>query len=255
MRFGWLLAVLLCATVAVADPLDRAPALAYRVSEKIAHDPTLFTQGMAFYGERLLESGGGYRESRVLLRRLDSVRPDIEVRLPASWFGEGIAVLGERAVVLTWMERTAQELSLPGLQRTRTMKYAGEGWGLTTDGRDFIQSNGSQVLIWRDPIDFSERRRITVRAAGKPVPALNELEWADGWILANVWLTDVIAVIDPADGSVRGRLDLHGLLSRDEARRADVLNGIAWHASSRRVWVSGKNWPWMFALDVELPSH
>ena len=250
-----LLLGLLIAVAGHADPLDHVPALEYRVVDKRAHDPTLFTQGMAFLGDRLLESGGGYRASRVLLRPIDTPKPDIEVRLPASWFGEGIAILGNHAVVLTWMEGTAQELSLPALQRKRTFKYTGEGWGLTTDGQDYIQSNGSQVLVWRDPVDFSERRRVTVRADDKPLPKLNELEWVDGWILANVWRSDEIAVIDPQDGNVRAKLELHDLLSRKEAKRAEVLNGIAWHAASKRLWVSGKYWPWMFALELVLPSR
>jgi glutamine cyclotransferase len=256
MKHLWLLAWMLAlAACARADVLGRVPDLGYRITGKHAHDITLFTQGMAFWGEHLVESGGGYRQSRVLLRDLANPAPTLQVRLPAGWWGEGVAVLGDRAVVLTWREGVAQEFSLPALQRTRRFTYSGEGWGLATDGASLIQSDGSANIVWRSPRDFSEQHRLTVRAAGKPVERLNELEWVDGWLLANVWQTDAIVLIDPADGSVRGKLDLRGLLSSAEAARADVLNGIAWHAPTRTLWVSGKNWPWMFALEVQWPSR
>jgi glutamine cyclotransferase len=257
LRLLLLIAGLLQGALALAgdDLLERVPTLAYRVLDKQPHDPTLYAQGMAFHGDLLLESGGGYGASRVLLRGVGNPQPGMQVRLPASWWAEGVVVLGDRAVMLTWREGIAQEFTLPALQRTRRFRYAGEGWGLATDGSSLVQSDGSAVLVWRDPNDFGERRRLTVRAAGKRLERLNELEWVEGWILANVWYTDSVVLIDPANGEVRARLDLAGLLTPAEARKAEVLNGIAWHAPSRTLWVSGKNWPWMFGLDVTLPAR
>lgn len=257
MRSIALLAVLLaCAAPAAhaGDPLSAVPVVPHRVLERRPHDPTLYTQGMVFHGDQLLESGGGYGQSRLLLRSLERPEPVVQARLPMRWFGEGVAVIGGHAVVLSWQEGVAQEFSLPALQRTRQLRYRGEGWGLTSDGTQLIQSDGSAVLVWRDPVEFTEKRRLTVRAAGVPIERLNELEWVEGWILANVWYTDAVVLIDPRDGTVRGKLALEGLLSNQEAKRAETLNGIAWHAPSRTLWVSGKRWPWMFALKVDWPT-
>ncbi len=251
-----LLALLVCSSArasASEDPLAATPNLPFTIVAKRAHDPYLFTQGMAFHGDLLVESGGNYRESRVLVRDTDRPAPHVQQRMPALWFGEGLAVQGDRAVVLTWREHVAQVYSLPELRPITRFRYEGEGWGLAWDGTHFIQSDGSAHLTWRDPRDFSAQRSLTVRAGTEPVKMLNELEWVEGRLLANVWLTDTIVVTDPGNGQVLGKLDLSALLSPAEKRHADVCNGIAWQASQRLLWVSGKNWPWMFALRLELP--
>jgi len=236
------------------EPLAGIPALPFTIVAKRAHDRYLFTQGMAFHGDSLVESGGNYRESRVLVRGTDNPTPRVQQRMPEMWFAEGLAVHDERVTVLTWRENVAQVYSLPDLRPITRLHYEGEGWGLTWDGTQFIHSDGSERLLWRDARDFSVQRSLTVRAAGDPLPMLNELEWVEGRLFANVWLTDNVVVIDPADGKVIARLDLAALLNPAEKRRADVLNGIAWQASQRLLWVSGKNWPWMFALRLELPA-
>lgn len=252
-----LLVLLLLAAcpVVFADPLAAVPTVAHRVVERRAHDPTLFTQGMSFYGEQLLESGGNYRASRLLLRGLDAVPPVLQVALPRTWFAEGVAVLGERALLLTWQEGIAQEFTLPALQRTRQFRYRGDGWGLTTDGSRWIMSDGSNRLVWRGTADFREQRSVRVRAGGRPVERLNELEWVEGWILANILASDAVVAIDPADGRVAWKLELGGLLEESERARADVLNGLAWQPSRRLLWASGKEWPWMFALELKIPPR
>jgi glutamine cyclotransferase len=242
------------AQASAKDPLASVPALPYTLVAKRPHDRYLFTQGMAFHGESLVESGGNYRESRVLVRALEQPSPKVQQRMPALWFGEGLAVHDDRVTVLTWRENVAQVYSLPDLRPITRFRYEGEGWGLTWDGTQFIHSDGSERLLWRDARDFSVQRSLTVRAGGEPLRMLNELEWVEGRLFANVWLTDAIAVIDPADGKVIARIDLQALLGPAEKRRADVLNGIAWQASQRLLWVSGKNWPWMFALRIDLPA-
>jgi len=239
---------------AVPPELAGIPARPYELLERQAHDPSIFLQGLAFHGEQLLESGGGYRHSRLVLRELRDPVARNRLNLPRNWFAEGLAVLGDRAIVLTWQEGIAQEYRLPGLERGRRWRYAGEGWGLTSDGRALIQSDGSASLRWRDPETFEVQRRLTVTAAGHPLALLNELEWVEGLVLANIWLSDQVVAIDPADGQVRWRLDLSGLLSPGERRTADVTNGLAWQASTRTLWVSGKNWPWLFALRLGAPQ-
>jgi glutamine cyclotransferase len=250
-----LLASIVLAQVARADALASVPLLAHRVIDKRPHDAMLFTQGMVFHGDHLVESGGGYRESRLLVRTIGERSPAHAIALPRTWFAEGVAVMGERVVMLTWNEGIAQEYTLPTLQPLRQFKYNGEGWGLTSDGTSFIQSNGSATLTWRDARDFRSTRKVLVRAGGTPFARLNELEWVDGWLFANVWTTDTIVLIDPERGEVRARLELAGLLNEKERAAANVLNGIAWHAASRTLWISGKRWPWMFALQVELPPR
>lgn len=248
-----LLAALLAPLARAGDPLDAVPTLPFTVVSKRPHDPTLFTQGMAFHGDLLVESGGNYRASRLLTRSIDSRTPQLSRPLDPAWFAEGVAVLDGHAWLLTWREGIAQRYALPSLQPLERFRYRGEGWGLTTDGTALVQSDGSDTLVWRNPADFREMRRVQVRAGRDAVDRLNELEWVQGWVLANVWLTDRVAVIDPADGQVRGRLDLDGLLTPVERRRADVTNGLAWHAPTHTLWVSGKNWPWMFGLSLQLP--
>lgn len=254
MKPWLLLPILLALTAPAFAATPVAPAmLSFQVTAKRAHDRTLFTQGMVFHGETLLESGGNYGQSRLLARRIDSPTALHARRLPATWFAEGITVHGKRLVMLTWQEGIAQAFSLPSLEPGEQWRYRGEGWGLTSDGESLIQSNGSAVLSWRDPKDFSLRRELPVTAAGQPLPMLNELEWVEGWVLANVWQTDRVVAIDPATGVVHWQIDLGALLTKAEKAKVDATNGIAWHAPSRTLWVSGKFWPWLFGLRIEIP--
>ncbi len=234
--------------------LQSLPTLPHTVLQRVPHDHTLFTQGLAIDDGLLLESGGNYGRSRLLLRRLDDARPLRSRTLPADWFAEGITVHDGRLYLLTWKEGVMQRFSLPGLEAEQRFHYHGEGWGLTSDGTQLIQSDGSATLRWRSPEDFRELHSLDVRVGRQPLLRLNELEWVNGWLLANVWLTDSVVAIDPRTGCAQWRLELGALLDAGERRRADVLNGIAWDADSRLLWVSGKLWPWLFALHVELPA-
>lgn len=255
MRMSHMLALLLLVALGAeaAAPVS-VKTLPFQISAKRAHDRTLFTQGMVFHGETLIESGGNYGESRIVARRIDSPTPLRARKIPAAWFGEGIAIHGNRLVLLTWREGIAQSFSLPALEPQERFSYRGEGWGLTSDGESLIQSNGSATLTWRSPQDFSLRRELAVTAGGKPADMLNELEWVEGWVLANVWQTDRVVAIDPTTGIVHWQLELGGLLNARERAKTDVTNGLAWHAPSRTLWVSGKLWPWMFGLRVEIPA-
>ena len=242
-----------CARPAPERLLPTLPTNPYAIVKRMPHDRTLFTQGLVIDRGELIESGGNYGESRLLLRTLADPRPLRTRRLPARWFAEGITVHGGKLYLLTWREGLMQRLSLPELEPEQRFGYSGEGWGLASDGTHLIQSDGSATLRWRSPDDFSELRRLTVRVGKQSLERLNELEWVNGWLLANVWLTDSVVAIDPRNGCALWRLELGELLDASERRLADVLNGIAWDADTGLLWVTGKLWPWLFVLRVELP--
>lgn len=251
-RFALLL-LAVCAAGLRADPLARIPELGFTVEAQREQDPALFTQGLLFHDGLLVESGGGYGNSRVLVRRLDDRTPLHEARAPDSWFAEGIAAIDDTLWMLTWQGGIAQTYSLPGLEPLARFHYRGDGWGLTSDGHSLIQSDGSQLLSFRDPATFALTRRLRVTADGRPLDDLNELEWVEGWVLANVWRSDWIVGIDPRDGKVGWKIPVGGLLTVREARAANVANGIAWDPSTRLLWVTGKLWPRLFALRLEIP--
>lgn len=216
------------------------------------HDPKAFTQGLIFHDGVLYESTGQYGESTVRRVELKTGKVLQQVDLPADVFGEGLTLWNDRLIQLSWRGREAFEYDLKTLERTGSWKYAGEGWGLTHDGESLIVSDGSAILRFIDPDTHEVRRRVRVVDQARPVDNLNELEYVDGMILANIWYSDRIARIDPQTGNVDGWIDLTGLFP--ESRRGDrdhVLNGIAWDPESRRLFVTGKNWPLLFELTFE----
>lgn len=228
------------------------PTYGYRIVHTYPHDPRAFTQGLIYLGGYLYESTGLQGQStlrkvdlpsgRVLQRR--ALSPDI--------FGEGLTNWKDTLVQLTWKAGTAFVYDRATFRLLRTFHYSGEGWGLTEDGADLILSDGSSVLRWLDPQSFQEVRRVTVTDGGVEVHDLNELEYIDGRIYANVWHTDLIAVISPASGQVRGWIDLSGLRPGSTTGDSDaVLNGIAFDAARHRLFVTGKLWPQLFEIQLE----
>ncbi len=183
-----------------------------------------------------------------------------ERTLDAEYFGEGITVLGageknQRIVEVTWQSHKGFVFELGGFKPLRSFEYPGEGWGLTNDGRQIFMSDGTAQIRCLDASNFGEKRRINVHDGAEPVRELNELEWVRGEIYANVWRTDRIARIAPADGRVTGWIDLAGLLPAAERGRSDaVLNGIAYDAAGDRLFVTGKLWPKLFEIKV-IPKH
>jgi len=171
--------------------------------------------------------------------------------IPQPFFGEGITVLNQRIVQLTWQSQTGFIYDKSSFRLVGSFNYSGEGWGLTNDGKQIYMSDGtSQLRVW-DPATLKEVRRITVKDGGRDVPALNELEFVRGEILANVWLTDRIARISPTDGKVLGWVDLTGILSNaDRSGPQAVLNGIAYDAAGDRLFVTGKLWPRIFEIQL-----
>jgi glutaminyl-peptide cyclotransferase len=184
----------------------------------------------------------------------DSGMVERRVDLPRDLFGEGVARVGGHLVQLTWQNGRALVWNLATLGKEREISYQGEGWGLCFDGRHLIMSDGSETLALRDPESFARVGEIVVRRAGRPVRNLNELECVDGVVYANVWQDTHIARIDSRTGEVTGWLDASGLLAPEEARDADVLNGIAYLPASGHLALTGKLWPRIFEVEIVLDA-
>lgn len=248
-------AILCCAlaagSTAAAGGEDRAPVYGYRVLHVYPHDRRAFTEGLVYADGSLYESTG--LEGHSQIRRLDLETGAIRqvYALAPRYFGEGLAAWGSRLVQLTWHAGTAFVYDRASLAPRTQYRYRGEGWGLTSDGRRLIMSDGTATLRFLDPATLRPLGQVTVHDGGRPVTALNELEYVRGEVWANVWRTDRVACIDPATGEVRAWLDLSGLLSPwDRWRHVDVLNGIAYDAAGGRLFVTGKLWPKLFQIQV-----
>jgi glutaminyl-peptide cyclotransferase len=223
------------------------PVYGYKVVATRPHDRHAYTEGLAYRDGYLIESTGQRSTLRRVAVRTGKVLK--EIRLPGRYFAEGAAVLGRLVYQLTWMNHQGFVYDLKTFRRIRSFRYSGEGWGLARAGSALVMSNGTAVLTFRAPGSFAIRRRITVTDAGRPVAGLNELEMVGRVLCANVDPTDRIACIDPASGEVRYWLDLTGLLP--EPLRADEsadLNGIAYDARRKRLFVTGKLWPRLYQI-------
>jgi glutaminyl-peptide cyclotransferase len=225
----------------------------YTVVNTWPHDPQAFTQGLQYIGDGQLLEGTGL-PGRSSLRRVELETGNVlkRVNLPAPYFGEGITVLGDRIYQLTWQHQKGFVYDLATLSPLREFTYSGEGWGLTTDGQALILSDGTPRLRFLDPETFAVIRTLDATLNGRPLPKLNELEFIDGEIYANIWQTHSIVRIDPTTGRVTGVIDLTGILPAAERRPdTDVLNGIAYDPSSRHLFVTGKNWPKLFEVKLQ----
>lgn len=223
----------------------------YEVINEFPHNPDAFTQGLAYQDGVLYEGTG--RRGHSTVRRVDLATGEIlQVHdLPAHLFGEGIALHDGSIVQLTWQARAGIVYDAATLQPLRQFTYPTEGWGITSDGKRLIMSDGTSTLYFWDPATFEEIGRIEVRDADGPVTRLNELEYIDGEVYANVWQTDRIARIDPDSGAVVGWINLLGLLGpEDRAAPVDVLNGIAYDRDGERLFVTGKLWPKLFEIKL-----
>jgi glutamine cyclotransferase len=234
---------------------SRAPVSTYTVRHVYPHDAHAFTQGIE-YGEGFLYEGTGLNgESTVRKVELTTGKVLQKVALPAEHFGEGITSWGDTILQLTWQSQIGFVYDRTTFKQLRTFKYPGEGWGLTHNTSELIMSDGSASLRFLDAKTLAEKRRLLVTDAGIIIRELNELEWVNGEIYANVWQTNFIARISPTTGHITGWIDLTGLLSADEQRGgADVLNGIAYDAAGKRLFVTGKLWPKVFEIQV-VPRH
>lgn len=225
----------------------------YRIAATHPHPTDAYTQGLQYVDGTMWEGTGQYGESVVRKTDLATGHSEILARLPRSEFGEGITLLDGKLYQLTWQSNTVHVYSLENgkLQKVRDFRYPGEGWGLTTDGAKLYMSDGTSTIHTVDPATFRREKRVTVTFKGTPVEYLNELEWIGGKIWANVYTTDQIVIIDPATGVVEGIVDLTGLLPETEmTSTTDVLNGIAYDAPGQRIFVTGKNWPKLYEIEI-----
>ena len=245
-------AAVLAAVAAAGEVPAPAPGeYGYRVVQSYPHDPGAFTQGLLFRDGRLFESTGGYGFSTVREVELETGRVLRERRLGEGLFGEGLALVGERLVQLTWREGVGFVYDARTLRVLDDFTYDGEGWGLAGDADRLVMSDGTATLRFLDPATFRESHRVTVSGPDGPVAGLNELEFVGDALYANVYQTETIAIIDPADGSLVGWLRLDGILPV-VFRREDTaeMNGIAHDPATGRLFVTGKRWPRLFEIEV-----
>ena len=222
-----------------------------RAVEEYPHDVTSYTQGLFFVDGQMYESTGQNGSSTFRKVELGSGKPLRRLDFNRKYFVEGSVVLGNDLYILTWTNRVAFRYSYPELGYEATYSYGRQGWGLTTDGEHLIASDGSSKLYFMTP-DLKTVSEIQVMLHGRPLNLLNELEYIDGKIWANVYTSDMIVIIEPSDGTVEAVIDCSGLLP-DRLRTADtdVLNGIAYDSATGRIYVTGKNWPRLYEIRIE----
>lgn len=226
--------------------------LDYEVVNSYPHDPAAFLQGLLWYRGGFYESTGLYGQST--LRRVEFPSGKIlkSISLPAELFGEGLALVGNRLVQLTWTTKRGFVYDRDSFALLREFQYDSEGWGITYDGKYLIMSDGSSKLTYLDPNSFAVVRALSVTMDGHPIGRLNELEFIEGEIWSNVWQTNLVLRIDPGTGKVASFLNLSGILPASMRTGAeDVLNGIAYDAEQKRIFVSGKLWPRIFEIHVK----
>ncbi|MGC9333221.1 MAG: glutaminyl-peptide cyclotransferase [Anaerolineae bacterium] len=228
------------------------PVYGYRVVQTYPHDPQAFTQGLV-YEDGVLYEGTGLTLGQSSLRKVELETGEVLQihNLEPEYFGEGIAVVGDRIWQLTWQNHVAFLYDKETFEQLDTVQYATEGWGLTYDGKRLIMSDGTATLYFRDPHTFEVLGQVTVYDEKGPVTRLNELEYIDGQVFANVWTTDWIAIIDPVHGRVGAWLDLTALVEEaDLPPEVDVMNGIAYDVAGERLFVTGKWWPTLYEIEI-----
>jgi glutamine cyclotransferase len=231
------------------------PVYDYKVLDKMPQSRANYVQGLEIHDNQLYVSTGHYGQSYLHRYRLpDGLRLD-SVKLHPRLFGEGVTVLDDRIYQLTWRSRRGAIYDRASLQQQAWFSIPGEGWGITNNGSELIYSDGSNLLHFLSPRTLQRKRSLAVTDNGKPLRRLNELEWIEGKIWANVWQTDRIVIIDPESGEVTASIDLTGLLPESERLpgsnpRDEVLNGIARDPADGSIWVTGKRWPWLYKIEL-----
>jgi glutamine cyclotransferase len=246
-NLGALLLLASCGASATAEP----PVDTYRIVREYPHDPAAFTEGLFYLDGKLYESTGLNRQSTIREVRLEDGQVLRSVSLEPQYFGEGIVNWGGDIVSLTWQNGVGFRWGRNDFRPKGQFKYPGEGWALTQDGKNIYMSDGTSELRVLDPATMAERRRIAVTFKGQPVERLNELEWVNGEIFANIWMGRRIARIDPKSGAVKGWIDLSQMALDNAIGDPDaVLNGIAYDKKGDRLFVTGKNWAKLYEIDI-----
>ncbi len=245
-----LAAAIICFLLFFRNP-DPPARWTYEVVNTFTHDPEAFTQGLVFDDGFLYEGTGLYGKSE--LRKVDLETGNVLQRhkLPDEFFGEGITIFGDRIIQLTLESKTGFVYDKETFELLREFSYPTEGWGLTHDGRYLIMSDGTPMLYFLDPETFKQNHKIMVLDQDSPVWGLNELEYVDGQIYANVWPTKRIVRIEPETGEVIGWIDAEGILApQDYSESIDVFNGIAYDTAERRLFVTGKFYPKLYEIKL-----
>lgn len=235
-----------------AAPPASVPTYSYKIINSYPHDPDAFTQGL-IYADGVLYESTGIKRTPSSLRKVALTTGELlqTQAVGEIYFGEGLALWQDRLIQLTWQNRVAFVYDRDSFELLDTWEYETEGWGITHNGRCLIMSDGSSTLYFRDPETFAIVERLTVQDQNGPVVLLNELEFINGEVWANVWQSNRIVRIDTANGQVVGSIDLTGLLDPSTATQpVDVLNGIAYDAENGRLFVTGKLWPTLFEIEL-----
>jgi glutamine cyclotransferase len=223
----------------------------FEVVNVLEHQSDAYTQGLQFVDGVMWEGTGEYGSSRLQYTDMATGKSCVVAKLPNDHFGEGITLLGDKIYQLTWQNHIMHIYDRTTYRKLATKTYKGEGWGLTTDGQMLYMSDGTPDIRVLDPATLEVKRRIAVTCNGESLPYLNELEWIEGKIWANVYTLDQIVVINPESGVVEKIVNLRGLLPQSEVTATtDVLNGIAYDEENKRIFVTGKNWSKMFEIRV-----
>jgi len=242
------------ASLDVNNGIPAPTAISYNIINTYPHDTSYYTEGLQVYKGHLYESTGNYGQSKLLKVDLKTGKPVKELALDPKYFGEGLTVLNDTIYQMTYKEKTGFVYDM-NFKLIRTFSYDTEGWGMTTNGKHLLMSDGSSNIYFRDPATFRTLNIISITNNNGPIANINELEWVDGVIYANIWNTNSIIRIDPSNGHVTGMMDFTGLLEKAGHKGADyevgnVLNGIAYDSSKQTLLITGKLWPLVFEVKL-----
>jgi glutamine cyclotransferase len=222
-----------------------------KIVQKYPHDDMAYTQGLVYLNGYLYEGTGIEGRSTLRKTEISSGRILQKTGIPGAHFGEGIAILGNKIFQLTWRTETCFVYNLSDFSLIKTFNYDGQGWGLTTDGKSLIMTNGSNDVLFYEPNSFTLEKKLWVFDDGIAITNLNELEYIDGEIWANIYTESRIVRIDPSSGEVLGYIDILNLIKELPANNhAEVLNGIAYDKAGGRIFLTGKLWPYMFIVQL-----
>lgn len=255
---GWLLLLVACESGTpsyspenTVPPSTQVQLMNYSVLNIYPHDTTSFTEGLLFYNNDLYEGTGMYKESKLLKVNLKTGKGLQQVKLAPQYFGEGICILNNKIYQLTYQEHKVFVYDLQFRKLTQEFEWPYEGWGMTTNGTQLIINTGGSNLYFVNPETFKIEKTVGVTDNNGYVDNINEMEWVDGFIYANKYLTDFILKINPATGQVLARADLTGIMGKNNiapAAKTEVLNGIAYHPEKKSFFITGKYWPAMFEI-------
>lgn len=236
-------------------PNSLPPAIHYEVVNRYPHSTAAFTQGLDYHNGILFESTGLYGQSALSATKLGALQPLKSISLDDSLFGEGATLHNDEIIQLTWKSGRAFRYRADDFSLLNEYRISGEGWGITHNDHQLITSNGSATLTFRNPESLEAEKQVGVTFAGRPLKNINELEWVNDCVLANIWQTDTIAVIDPDSGTTVYTIDLSSLAKPEKRQHPQhVANGIAWRDDNGHLLVTGKNWQSIYELELLLPG-